>query len=275
MIMRSDCKSVEEFGRVLQNELPELRWNSSKIGILSGSFDNCYRIRLSINGNLGWFYMGGLIPRSPAVLNQINSLLFGPLKVAMRRGDGAPHLAASWPVELSSPEFAKIFAEDLRRLIFGPLQMPEALPIDAGVKSRLRDSIAVKEPYRPLPSDDKSIEFLVVAKSSLQVRAHLPIKDVLCFSVLVTNWTASSRLTQEAAATTIFLLNRHLKWSRLVLRGEVIEGEVTTPVSSLSGRVWQLAKQTLTQAISTRDILRIVQEPLVAEEVRHIVMKNQ
>jgi hypothetical protein len=82
-------------------------------------------------------------------------------------------------------------------------------------------------------------------------------------------------MTQEAAATTMFLLNRGLKWSRLVVRLEVIEVEITIPIRPLSARIWQLAKQTLSQAASIRDILRIVQEPLVAEEVRRIVMKNQ
>lgn len=275
MITRNN-HNIDQFSQVLQNGLPELQWTSGRIGILTGLFDNCYRIRLSMNSNVAFLFCGGLIPRNPQVLSDINSLLLGPLKVAKRRGDGAPFLVASWPVELSTTEYAKGLAQDLRRLIFGPLQLIEPLPIDECVKSRLRDAVAVSEPFRPVPSDDRSIEFLVgKGKSSFQVRAMQSRKELLAFTVLLTNFTANSRPTQEATATTMFLLNRGLKWSRLVVRLEVIEVEITIPIRPLSARIWQFAKHALSQAASIRDILRIVQEPLVAEEVRRIVMKNQ
>jgi|GEM_PF-5479903 len=264
---------IDKCGQFLKKQLPELRWACCRSGLLTGSGKG-YRIRLTSNDNFGYLLMNGLVPRNPAVLAEINTLLLGPLKVAKRRGDGPAYLTASWPIELSTIELTDLLSLDIRRLIFGPLLLPEQLPFRDFTTNYLRDTLAVSEKFRFVPTANGSLEFLVgKGKTSLQIRAWQPQERELSLSELISNWTADTRLTKEATATTVFLLNGHLKWVRIVQRSEVIEADVTLPYRALSYRIWRLSKAALRQALSTATTLRQVQQPLVAEEVRHIVMK--
>lgn len=272
--MRQDnYRVLSEFSQALQTELPEVQWDHHRIGVLYGEFDHCYRFRLCLRNRFAYLFCGGLIVQNLRPLSEINLLLLAPLRVAKRRISGPAYIVASWPIELSMKEQANTLVTDLRRLIFGPLQLPNTQPINTNVKNKLRDIAACEDYFQGVPASDDAFEFIIgKGKNSLQIRACQPRGDVLSLTTLVTNYTASEQSAQALTAETIFGLNSQLRWSRLVCRGEVIEAEVTIPVSALLTRVWQLAKHSLYQIVSHRDVLRVVQQPLVAQEAEHILV---
>lgn len=269
---RNAYHSLNEFRQALQTGLPELKWIDHSIGALHGEFEDCYHLRVGSRGKFAYLFCGGLIVQNSKPLLELNSLLFAPLKVAQRLTSSPAYIVASWPIELSIEEQANALIVDLRRLIFGPLQPPDAQLIDAGLKSKLRDIVAHEDYFQPVPAGDDVFEFIIgKGKNSLQIRAGQPRDSVLSLTSLVTNYRAETQLTKSMTARMIFLLNSRLKWARLVIRGEVIEVEVTIPITALSTQAWRLAKQSLYQLVSHRDVLRVVQHPLVAQEAERVL----
>ena len=104
----------------------------------------------------------------------------------------------------------------------------------------------------------------------MQFRVEQRHPDCLSLTTLVTDWFAEGRAAQRAACTLILLLNARLRWVRLCLRDDAIEGEVTLPLRGISRRLWELSRVPLAEAASLRETLRIIQVPAVAREFERI-----
>lgn len=263
---------LKDFCNSLRSELPSVRWASNPIGVLSGQFDDTYRIRLSSSARLAGLFMGGLIPRDYSVLSEINGLVVAPLRVAERRPFGPVELRATWPAELSTSAQAHSLASDLNRVISGPLAEPHQIPIDERLISNLSMFITSTDSFKRIPAVNDVFEFIIGrGNRSLQVRVTQPSPEMVTFSTFITNQTASDKLTRRITTMAVFLLNSQLDWARFVLvKDSVINVEVAVPVSIFSTRVWQTVRKILYEGISHRRILRLVQQRQVAEEIERV-----
>lgn len=265
---------LENFCSTLRSGLPVVQWNrnSDTIGVLSGHYDRCYRVRLCANERLASLFMGGLIPKQFTVLSEINELVSAPLRVAQRRQCGSCALRATWPVELSTKHQAQALASDLGRVISGPLDKPHRLPLDEQLVSKLTAFITSTDNFQRIPTSDDIFEFIIgKGKKSLQVRVTRKFPEMVTLCSFVTNHFASDQLSRRVSTMVVFLLNARLNWGRLVLVDDsVINVEVAVPVSALSHRVWRAARRTLSEGLSYRRLLRVVQQRVVAEEIQHV-----
>lgn len=265
---------LEDFCSTLQSGLPVVQWNSNShtIGVLSGHYDRCYRVRLCANERLVSLFMNGLIPKHFPVLSEINELVSAPLRVAQRRPRGPYELRATWPVELSTKHQAQALASDLNHVISGPLDKPHRLPINEQLVRKLSAFITSTDNFQRIPASDDIFEFIVgKGKNSLQVRVTRTFPEMVTLCSFVTNHFASDQLSRRVSAMVVFLLNARLNWGRLVLVDDsVINVEVAVPVSSLSPRVWRAARKILSEGLSYRRLLWVVQQRVVAEEIQRV-----
>jgi hypothetical protein len=217
------------------------------------------------------------LAHEPLQLLGDNAALLGPTRLLRREATGAIFLGASWPASVPVEVQAVILAADLHQLAYaaGPLaELAPAQPIEAALKTELRDWTASASGFREVPSDELSWEFLCRGKgpcaARMQIRVEQRHPDVLSLATLVTDWVADEEIGQWATSTLVLLLNDRLRWARLCLRDGALEGEVSIPVRGISRRLWELAREALAQAASLRETLRIIQVPAVASEFERI-----
>lgn len=267
-------ESLAAVSQALTDAVGDVRWSGGAVTVVRGRWAGGHRLVLGWRDEFVHVLCGGVPDVGAAERIQLNAALPGPLRVAQRRACGGAHLTASWPADLSATGCAALVATGLR-LVTQPAPVePQELPLPHALQRRLQDTVAAtSDRFSRVQAEQTAFEFVIGrGKQTMQVRATQPHPEALSLATLVTNRTAEHGPALNALAATTFLLNRRLKWARLVPREDVVEAEVTMPAEALTTQVWHCAKQALRQAGRLRDILKTVQEPIVAGEVTRCLL---
>jgi len=268
--MSSHTCEIDVLGRTaeaLVREIPGLEWRppsgQMRRGIVHGPR---YYLALGRRGNFGWFSCHGLVPAEPRTFWEMNSALIGPSRLVQLLSANVAHLEATWPWLITPEPQAAILAADLRRLL-GPTEFSMA---QKGGRSEHFSGSVLKanDSVLPLPTVGSWWEARVGRGSAArQVAFRRPHAQAVAASTLVANWTAEGSLEQQAAARLAMMINRRLRWVRLVLYDTTINAEVTLPDEGFHEQMWGLVRDALTQAVrSCRTALRLVQSPAVAAQ---------
>lgn len=262
-----DLKKLSE---LLREGISQLSWHKRvrQASVIRGILkdENC-NICIGKRDGFGWLTCNGLPQASPYTSLKISSSLCGPARLTKRAASSTIPLAASWPQRLPIESQTRILITDLKRL--RKSSMADAwspIPVNSHVKRRLRDVIVARDGIVEVPTGGRTWVFAIKRDSNAnQYCAYQPNEHVLSVNLLVTNWTARGHTSCSAASTLVLLLNRRLRWVRLMLRGTAIEAQVAIPVDAITEYVWTQARHALGQAVtSCREPLRIIQLPEVA-----------
>lgn len=239
------------------------------------------RLLISARGHFGLLVSRSFMRRAAAKeLVEASSALPGPSRFARHVG-GTATLTASWPMALAEHGIFYTVADDLRMLLglgSGPMRLRPPYKLSADLWKKLRLLIAAEEStFIEVPTSGETVEFKIRDGSrTRQWRYFQPSKNVFTISSLVTNWRADATGSIRAASELLMMLNRQLRWVKLVKNNFTVDAEVSFPVNCRpSERFWSFGKKAVTQAVSlAHDQLRMIQTPEVASVFERLHFEN-